>query len=475
MTAEAGRGHIAVVLYGSRGDIQPGVCLALELLERGHRVSVAAPPNLVEFARTLGVDEVYPIGTDTHTAWSSEAAADSRGRSPIARIRYALTTVRAGFAAFDRSLIGLFVDDDAPLRDTDLVVAAPLCQDRCLAVADKLGIGLVVLRFGPMSENGVLGAVPGLTDSWSPEWKRRSWRLADRVTWLATGWNEASFRRRLGVPRAFGPLPKRLSALGIRQIQAYDPAIVPGVAEEWGAVKPVVGFFDLAPGQRTALGESGGDSAELVSWLDAGEPPVFVSFGSMPIDDPEHLTSLFAGVAAELGCRVLFSLGPRRGIDPANPGVYHVGAVDHSVVLPRCRAAVHHGGAGTTAAGLRAGLPTMICSVTADQPFWASRIRALGVGFGARLRGLTAEVAGDGLRSILDPEVVFAAKRFAESLVAADRAVAAAAGVVESEMAAGRRPLPARFSPAPARPSLLRRPGLGVQALHPANCEDTSV
>lgn len=428
--------HIAVVLYGSRGDIQPGVCLALELLARGHRVSVAAPPNLVGFARALGVGEVYPIGRDTHTAWSSEeAAASRRGRSPIARIRYAVTTVRGGFAAFDRSLRALFIDAGAPLADVDLVVAAPLCQDRALAVTEKLRIPLVVLRFGPMSENGVVGAVPGLSDSWSAEWKRRSWRLADRVTWIATGWNEASFRRSLGLPRVFGPLPARLAAQGVRQIQAYDPAVVPGVAEEWGPIKPVVGFLDVGAGHRGGLDESGSDSAELMSWLDAGEPPVFVSFGSMPIDEPDRLIGLFAGAATELGLRVLFSLGARRGVDPADPDVYHAGPVNHAQILPRCRAAVHHGGAGTTAAGLRAGLPTMICSVTADQPFWAARVTALGVGYGTRLRSLTDEAVRDGLRTVLDAEVISAAQELAAVLIPPGKAVAGAAAVVEAVLA----------------------------------------
>jgi sterol 3beta-glucosyltransferase len=426
--------HIAVILYGSRGDIQPGVCLALELLERGHRVSVAVPPNLVAFARALGAGEVYSIGVDTHTAWSSDEAADSRRRSPIARLRYAVTTVRDGFAAFDRSLTGLFLDDRAPLADADVVVAAPLCQDRALAITERLGIALVVLRFGPMSENGVLGAVPGWSDSWSPDWKRRSWRFADRVTWLATGWNEMLFRRRLGLPPVFGPLPKRLAAQGIRQIQAYDQEIVPGIADEWGPLRPVVGFFDLSSRDRLALDESGGDSSELMSWLDAGEQPVFVSFGSMPIDDPDRLIGIFAGAAAELGYRVLFSLGPRRGRDATDPGIYYTGAVDHSAILPRCCAVVHHGGAGTTAAGLRAGLPTMICAVTADQPFWAARIRALGVGYGTRLGKVTDEIARIGLRTILDPEIVCTTQQLADRLAAPDTAVAAAAAVVEAEV-----------------------------------------
>lgn len=198
---------------------RPGVCLALELLERGHRVSAAAPsiwwssPARSASARCIrSAPTPTPRGRRTRPP-TAEAGHRSPGSATRSRL-FATGSPRS------TSPLRRFVPSamTAPLQDADLIVAAPLCRDRCLAVAEKLRIPLVVLRFGPMSENGVLGAVPGLTDSWSPEWKRRSWRLADRVTWLATGWNEASFRRRLGVPRVFGPLPKRLSALGVRQI-----------------------------------------------------------------------------------------------------------------------------------------------------------------------------------------------------------------------------------------------------------------
>ncbi|WP_288814567.1 glycosyltransferase, partial [uncultured Gordonia sp.] len=145
--------HIAIVLYGSRGDIQPGICLALELQVRGHRVSALVPPNLAGLARATGVRDVHEIGLDSDTAWSSEDARSARNsRNPLARMAFALRTVRGGFDALDAALERLFIAGTAPLRDTDLLVVAPLCQDRGLAVAEHLGIPLTVLRYGPMSE-----------------------------------------------------------------------------------------------------------------------------------------------------------------------------------------------------------------------------------------------------------------------------------------------------------------------------------
>ncbi len=192
--------------------------------------------------------------------------------------------------------------------------------------------------------------MPGLTERWSPAAKRRSWRVADRLTWAATGWNENRFRRRIGLRPSRGPLPRRLVADRTPQIQAYDAEMVPGLAAEWDDRRPLV-----------------------------------------------------AGV-------------------------------DHASVLPRCVAAVHHGGAGTTAAGLRAGLPTLVCAVTADQPFWGERVRALGVGEALRLSTFTDEDALAGLKTVLADETRSAAAAFARRMTSPDKAVAAAADICEARL-----------------------------------------
>lgn len=477
--------RVAMLFYGSRGDIQPGVCLALELQRRGHRVTVAVPPNLVGLAEAAGVAEVVPVGKDTHTAWTSAAAKESlAARNPLRRAKFALDTVRAGFAAFDTDLCDLFLREDTAMRGGDeavargeveargvvgargeadvrgeagargevsawgevgaedvaggwggfdVLVVGPLCQERGFAVAERLGVPMVVLRYGPMSENGVIGAIPGMPEGWAPVWKRRSWQFADGVTWLATGWNENAFRRRIGLPAARTPLPGRLRRAGVPQIQAYDPAMVPGLAEEWGSAKPIVGFFDLPPADRAGLGELTATEPGLAAWLTAGTPPVFISFGSMPLTDPDAVVATLRAACRRAGARALIAVGERRGPDPDDPDVYFTGPADHASVLPHCRAAIHHGGAGTTGATLRAGLPTLICAVTADQPFWGDRVRALGVGAGIRIGSLTEDLATTELTHVLTEPLREHTTTFATTMIPPDKAVATAADIVEAQ------------------------------------------
>ncbi|MEE3849147.1 nucleotide disphospho-sugar-binding domain-containing protein [Gordonia sp. LSe1-13] len=425
--------RIAMILYGSRGDIQPGICLALELQRRGHHVTLLAPPNFVELANKAGVVTVRPVGLDAHTAWTSDAAtAAQQSRNPLSRWRFALDTVRGGFAAFDDDLVGAFLGSAASVGDVDTIVVAPLCQDRGLALAERLGAGLVVLRYGPMSENGMMGAIPGLTDSLSPQWKRRSWRMADRITWTATGWNENRFRRRLGLPRARAPLPRRLSSAGVPQIQAYDDALIPGLAEEWGDAKPVVGFFDLPTSRRRSIGEIDSHETELGRWLATGTPPLFITFGSMPLPDHDKVVATVRAAARTAGLRCLVAGREHRGVDPDDDTVFVSGPLDHASVLPKCAAALHHGGAGTTAATLRAGLPTFVCPITADQPFWGHRVQTLGLGCSVRLSALTRDALTAGLRTLMSAPVRAAARTVAERMVESDKAVAVAADIIET-------------------------------------------
>ncbi|WP_299577342.1 glycosyltransferase [uncultured Williamsia sp.] len=421
--------RIAVSAYGSRGDVQPGACLGHELARRGHDVTMLVPPNYTDFVSGLGLPAVS-VGADSESYWDSDRGrATLATRNPVTKLRLARDQVREGFARFDSGLSAAVASlaDDGGL---DLLVSGPLGQDRCLALAERHGAAMSTLRFCAMSENGVMGPVPTARRV-PPALNRAGWRLADRVTWAATRGSENRFRASLGLPPARGPLPTRLSRRGVRQVQAYDAELFPGLAQEWGPSRPLVGFLDLPPGARAAVGDRV-DSA-LDAWLAARDAPVFVSFGNAPVRDPHRLLTAIVDATAGRGVRALVvGLTGRTGPDGDSPHVFHAVRVDHGAVLSRCVAAVHHGGAGTTAATLRAGLPILVCPAGADQAYWGARVRALRLGSSTRLARLDTPALAGGLDVLLDDATRRRAAAMSSRLVPADEAVAAAAAAMET-------------------------------------------
>ncbi|CKN91514.1 glycosyltransferase [Mycobacterium tuberculosis] len=168
---------------------------------------------------------------------------------------------------------------------------------------------------------------------------------------------EDAQRRELGLPKASTPAPRRMAVRGSLEIQAYDALCFPGLAAEWGGRRPFVGALTM---------ESATDADdEVASWIAADTPPIYFGFGSMPIGSLADRVAMISAACAELGERALICSGPSdaTGI-PQFDHVKVVRVVSHAAVFPTCRAVVHHGGAGTTAAGLGAGIPTLILWVT---------------------------------------------------------------------------------------------------------------
>jgi sterol 3beta-glucosyltransferase len=144
----------------------------------------------------------------------------------------------------------------------------------------------------------------------------------------------------------------------------------------------ITGFWRLPGEVRRRIGEA--DVPEdLLGWLGAGPPPVYIGFGSMPVLEPGKVVGMVVEAARLTGLRILIGAGwsDLSGLAASLPdNVYLTGAVDHDWLFPRCAAVIHHGGAGTTAAGLIAGRPTWIFAVFGEQPFWGHRVARLGVG-----------------------------------------------------------------------------------------------
>jgi len=411
--------RITLALAGSRGDIQPALAVALELRRRGHDVTTGVPPNLLAFADRLGLDPV-PIGVDSDEVLRSDLVRSGlRSRHPVRRTQAVRSILTHGW---DELRTGL-----EPLaKDADVVVTGLLGQQVGSAVAEATGSGFAALHYCPVRSNTSAG-IPVR----SPAVQRLVWALGEGLRWRLTRAAETKVRGSLGLPAPTTDLPTRLRAFGAVEVQAYDPALLPGLAEEWGPTRPITGFLTLADDDRPQLGEGGVDD-ELATWLAAGRPPVYVGFGSMPVRDPARLLDAVSAATAAVGRRALVSAGWNTfaGAGAVPEHVRLSGPVDHAAVFPACAALVHHGGAGTTAAGLRAGRPTVVGYYSADQPHWGTLLVRRGVGARLAARRIDSESLRDALTTVLEPDVRDRCAALQRDLVRPADAVRAAADAV---------------------------------------------
>lgn len=408
---------------GSRGDVQPAVALATELRDRGHDTTLLVPPDSVAFGSGAGLSTLA-YGESTRALLGSPLVREQmRSRNPRTRLRAVTELTIRGGRAMQQQLL------DAT-KDADAIIAGSAGQERAHNISRVRGIPHIPLHLCPIRPNGSTSLLAHAGIDVGPRMARISWRLVEQVLWLASRRAEDALCADLGLDPVRSPFATQIAATGVPEIQAYDPALFPALSPEWGTARPLVGFFTLPSEQRSGVGDEAG--AELIEWIEQDTPPVYVGFGSMPVADPDRLADVLLTAAAELDRRLLISGGWSEFMsDVSDDRIRVVGHIDHDAVLPRCAAAVHHGGAGSVAAGLRAGIPTVVTWVGADQPIWGRAVMASHVGTSLPMSRVDASRFVAALHTVLSPSVHEAAAAMRDSMIPARRAVSDAADIVE--------------------------------------------
>lgn len=410
-----------VASYGTRGDIEPCAAVGLELQRRGHDVLAAVPPNLVDFVESAGLAAVAYGHLDSqreldeqflHNGWKLQ--------NPIKLLREAMAPVTRGWAGLGSTL--------APVADgADLLLTGQIYQEVAANVAERYDIPLAALHFYPMRPNGEIAfpaRFPGPVI-------RSTMKTLDQLYWRMTKRVENAQRRELGLPVASTTAPRRMAERGALEIQAYDELCFPGLAAEWDERRPFVGALTMA---RPTEADD-----EVASWIASGTPPIYFGFGSMPVGPLANRVAMVSAACARLGERALICSGPDDWAELTIPEhVKIVRAVSHAAVFPTCRAVVHHGGAGTTAAGLRAGVPTLVLWVTSDQPIWSAQVKQLKLGSGRRFSSATVDSLAKDLKMILTPDYVARARAVAARMTKPADSVAAVADLLEAAARRGR-------------------------------------
>lgn len=410
---------------GSRGDIQPAIALGTELAHRGHSPVLAVPPNLVEFAASSGLD-THSYGLDTKELLASDLVGrDLKSSNPITRLGAVAEITARGGTLMQTQLMDLTADADA-------IVGGSAGQERTLNVAEARTLPYVPIHYCPVRTNSSVFFFQQLTQRFPSGLPTRlSWLALEQLLWRTGRRAENKMRGELGLPEMDSPAATAIARRAVPEIQAYDPALFPDLVREWGERRPLTGFLGLAPSTRQSMGVDDTDD-DVTAWIDAGPPPLYVGFGSMTLPSPNLLRDTIFRTARQLGLRVLVTAGWTDVDIELDDDIRVVSAVDHDTVLPRCVAAVHHGGAGSTAASLRAGIPTLVCWIGADQPMWGAHVRRSGAGTSVAAAGLTSDTFRAALTSVLTPSTTDAAHRMAAAMITPGEAVRSAADIVET-------------------------------------------
>lgn len=383
--------NITLLTVGAMGDTQPFVSLAARFKQQGYTVKLAARPDFADLAASYGI-EFAPLGNPYKSLLRNREVATAIGSGNMLRMIIKQASDSNQRKAF---LEGLDTDAIRAVEGADAIIYKSSWIP-FYSIAEKLRVPSAAAMFMPLTRTS---AFPSFLIGGGKERGAMIdsliWRITEQFIWqVSRNFDNKMRRELLGLPRLpfLGPSARQLERTPL--YYAYSPTVIPRPAD-WLQRIHVTGFWfsDPPPGWTPP--------PDLIAFLESGPPPVYLGFGSMPSGSAEDTLKLLLK-ALELSHQrgVLLSGWAGIGEDRELPEyAFGVESVPHGWLFPRMSAVVHHGGAGTTGAGLRAGVPSIVTPFVADQPNWARRVEALGVGPRAiPFRELTADLLADAIR-----------------------------------------------------------------------------
>jgi UDP:flavonoid glycosyltransferase YjiC (YdhE family) len=372
---------VAIAAVGSRGDVAPLTGVGVALRDAGHRVVMTAYTPFADLITGCGL-EFRELPAD-FTPGADHADATSR------------ETFAAIFTPRGVQDTGQLILD--ALRDVpaDILLLAPLSELAGHPLAEAKGIPSMGVRLQPMSATAAYP--PTLLGAWSAGAVGN--RLAaDAGAWIIDrlyGGVVAGFRRDLGLPKlSTRVLRHQRTQANWPILHGYSPSVLPRPTD-WRPDLRVVGYWWPAPTPGWQPPEV------LTDFMAAGPAPVFVGLGSTVVTAPraEQLADIIAGALRQVGVRGVVQAG-WAGLEVVGNDVITIGEAPHDWLLPQVAAVAHHCGAGTTAASLRAGVPTIaLPGLVGDQRFWVRRLHQLGASAATiTQRSLTADKLADAIR-----------------------------------------------------------------------------
>ena len=425
---EAAITKLLIFTFGTRGDVQPYVALGLALKTRGHDVTICTGRGFEDFI-------------EAHGLRCRSASINYRELFQRREVREAIYTIRGRFRTC-KPMLSLIQQ----LPDEMLKVAREIKPDLIISnstsymahnIARWMRIPSIPSMLQPIfveTRDFPPALLPALTfGKWGNLLAHRLInRMFDRQTnQAANEWEKDAFDsveyHRIG-PYMEGYHP---DSRPLPHLHGYSRHVIPKPTD-WGVHEHITGHWRLERARDWIPPD------DLQAFLEGGEPPVYVGFGSLPAMDATKLTESVVGALETVGRRGVLATGwGALKAGQHGPDIFHLDHAPHDWLFPRCAAVVHHGGAGSTHEGLRWGRATVICPAGgSDQAFWGKRVAALGAGpKPMALKSVTAKKLAKAISFALDPAVLSRAEVLGDA-IRNENGAAAAAELIHQVIAA---------------------------------------
>lgn len=417
---------ITFIAYGTRGDVQPALALGKALHANGHTIRILASPNFKDWIESHGF-QAAPATVDVQALMQGEGGSDwvEHGTDPVKQLQVMQKLIREnGYA--------LINDAWQAAQGSDVLISSFTSFNFAGSLAQALNARHIIMLMQPATAATHSGAatmsgpVPG-GESFLNYWFGKL--LIEPLPWRLYSQPINNFRQQVLhlPPQTFETNQAQLK--DVLTLLGYSTAVVPHPAD-WPPNLHTTGYWFLDEDTHWS------PAPELVQFLESGERPLCIGFGSMGGRGREALNQLLIDAVIKSGRRAVLLAGWAGLGDVTLPDtIFRLDSAPHGWLFPRVAAVAHHGGAGTTAAAFRAGVPQVLVPHLGDQPFWGERVARLGVGPKAIPRHkLKMENLARALEQAATDKTMWAKAQILSEKINAEDGVAVAVRLIEKSL-----------------------------------------
>ena len=374
--------NIGIFTYGTRGDLQPYIALALGLMDKGHKVTLSATEDFKEFVEGFGVS-FQPLWGNAETMMNS-----TEGQN-ILQTENSIKLMKYYFKVLHDNRKSLRKSYYEAISKVDFIIANSMTLPIVSAIVEKQNKKIALTYFMPPvvpTTEFPLGDFDFLNFSC---YNKFTYKIAHYFFWQFVKKDTNEYRKELGLPVLKENLVAHIDKQKVLDLYCISQSLIPQ-PKDWENHHKITGFINI-PKQKRDKHFLDQTPTELAGWLSKGDKPIYIGFGSNGIGNTTKFVKIINQILEQTSERILFCTGWSQFDNlPKHDNLFVTKYVNHETILPQCKIGVFHGGAGTLATMLRHNLPVIIVSFYTDQPTWGKIVEYRKLGVHIPVKSLTA-------------------------------------------------------------------------------------